>query len=43
MKKEVEKRNHSQIHMQVGGISGIPDKIVREIMISHPLHTFSYK
>lgn len=41
--KEVEKRTHGQVHMRVGGISGIPDKIVRNIMTRHPLHTFSYK
>jgi hypothetical protein len=41
--KEVEKRDHGETHIQVGGIGGIPDEIVRDIMTRHPLHTFSYK
>ncbi len=41
--KEVEKRDHGEIHMRVDGIGGIPDEIVRDIMTRHPLHTFSYK
>ena len=41
--KEIEKRSHGQTHFQVGGNSGIPEKIVRDVMTSDPLHTFSYK
>jgi hypothetical protein len=41
--KVVEKRDHGETHIQVGGISGIPDEIVRDIMTRHPLHTLSYK
>jgi hypothetical protein len=41
--KEVEKRNHGQTHIRVAGISGIPEKTVRDIMTRHPLHTFSFK
>jgi hypothetical protein len=41
--KEVEKRDHGEIHMRVDGIGGIPDEIVRDIMTRHPLYTFSYK
>lgn len=41
--KQVEKRSHGQTHIQVGGVGGIPEKIVRDIMTRHPLYTFSFK
>jgi hypothetical protein len=40
---EVEKKKHTQSHFTVGGNYGIPEKLVRQIMTSYPLHTIKFK
>jgi hypothetical protein len=41
--KEVEKKQHGQSHFTVGGDFGIPEKLVRHIMTTYPLHTIKFK
>ena len=41
--KERERHKHGQIHCQVGGISGIPEKLVRDLMTRYPLKTVKFK
>lgn len=41
--KEVEKKLHGQSHFAVGGYFGIPEKLVRQIMVTYPLHTLKFK
>jgi hypothetical protein len=40
---EVEKKQHGQSHITVGGSFGVPEKLVRQIMTSYPLHTIKFK
>jgi hypothetical protein len=41
--KERERHKHGQIHCKVGGISGIPEKLVRDIMTRYPFKTVKFK
>lgn len=40
---EVERRQHGQSHNKVGGYFGIPEKLVRKIMNSYPIHSIKFK
>ncbi len=40
---EVEKRQHGQSHFTVGKYFGVPEKFIRQIMSSYPLHTIKFR
>lgn len=41
--KERERRHHGQSHCKVGGASGLPEKLVRDLMTRFPLQTVKFK
>jgi hypothetical protein len=41
--KERERRKHGQSHCKVGGVFGIPEKLVRDLMTRFPLKTVKFK